>query len=199
MDDTEKSSRVVPTDVKDLLVIKMPTFGDERGFFREVLELRDLESYLNKKIEVVQWNHSRSKPGVVRGIHAEPWDKIVYCASGSVLAVVVDLRTDSATFGKVFSQKLGGGELTALYLPNGIANSFCVLGEKPSDYCYLVTSYYEGKPTPAISWNDPMILKQFGGWPVENPVVSDKDKAHPTLKEKFGGEVDFSKYPWLNL
>jgi len=89
--------------------------------------------------------------------------------------------------------------LRALYLPLGVANSFCVLGTEPADYTYLATAYYEGKPTPAISWNDPLITRQFGGWPVKDPIVSDKDKNYPTLKEKFGSQVDFSKYPWLNL
>ena len=187
------------TDIEGLLVLERSIMDDERGFFREVLEKRDIEATTGKKIEIVQWNHSRSKPGVIRGIHAEPWDKIVYCVHGSVLAVAVDLRVGSSTFGKVFSKELGESNMCALYIPQGVANSFCVLGSESADYSYLVTAYYEGKPTPAIFWNDPLITKQFGGWPIKNPVVSDKDKNYPTLNEKFGGEVDFSKYPWLNL
>ena len=187
------------TDIEGLLVLERPTMDDERGFFREVLEKRDIEAAAGNKIEIVQWNHSRSNPGVIRGIHAEPWDKIVYCVHGSVLNVVVDLRVGSATFGKVFSKELGGENMYALYIPQGVANSFCVSGQESADYSYLVTAYYKGKPTPAISWDDPLITKQFGGWPVKNPIISDKDKNYPTLKEKFGGEVDFSNYPWLNL
>ncbi len=190
---------VQTTDIEGLLVLERPTMDDERGFFREVLEKRDIEAGAGNKIEIVQWNHSRSKPGVIRGIHAEPWDKIVYCVRGSVLNVVVDLRVGSATFGRVFSKQLGGENMYALYIPQGVANSFCVLGQESADYSYLVTAYYEGKPTPAISWDDPLITKQFGGWPVKNPIISDKDKNYPTLKEKFGGEVDLSNYPWLNL
>jgi len=195
----DPSENVKTTDIEGLLVLERPTMGDERGFFREVLEKRDIESATGNKIEIVQWNHSRSRSGVIRGIHAEPWDKIVYCVHGSVLTVVVDLRVGSTTFGKVFSKELGGENMYALYIPQGVANSFCVLGQESADYSYLVTAYYEGKPTPAISWDDPLVTKQFGGWPVKNPTISDKDKNYPTLKEKFGGEVDFSNYPWLNL
>ena len=188
-----------PTDIEGLLVIDRPTMPDERGFFREVFEQRDIESATGKKFEIMQWNHSRSHPGVIMGIHAEPCDKLVYCVHGSVLSVVVDLRTDSVTFGKVFSKNLGEDSTCALYIPQGVANSFCVVGSEPADYSYLVTAYYEGTPTPAISWNDPLVTKQFGGWPAQNPIISEKDKNYPTLREKFGGEVDFSKYPWLNL
>jgi len=196
---TVSETITTPADIEGLLVIERPTIPDERGFFREVLEKRDIEKATGKKLEIVQWNHSRSRPGVIRGIHAEPWDKIVYCVRGSVLSVVVDLRTESVTFGKVFSKELGEDSLCALYIPQGVANSFCVAGSEPADYSYLVTAYYEGKPTPAIFWNDPLVTKQFGGWPVKDPIISEKDKNYPTLKEKFGGEVDFSKYPWLNL
>lgn len=188
-----------PSDIEGLLLLERPTMPDERGFFREVVEKRDIEAVLGRNLEWVQWNHSRSHPGVVRGIHAEPWDKVIYCVNGKILSVVVDLRTESKTFGKVFSTELGEDNMRALYVPQGVANSFCVIGDKPADYCYIVTAYYEGKPTPAISWKDPLVAAQFGGWPVQNPIVSEKDKNYPTLKEKFGGKVDFSKYPWLNL
>ncbi|KKS76939.1 MAG: RmlC [candidate division WWE3 bacterium GW2011_GWA2_42_9] len=88
------TNNVTTTDIEGLLILERPTMNDERGFFREVLEKRDIESAVGKQIEIVQWNHSRSLPGVIRGIHAEPWDKIVYCTRGLVLAVVVDLRIE---------------------------------------------------------------------------------------------------------
>src|SRR5487761_732864 len=81
------------TDIPGLLVYKRETFEDNRGFFREIVELRDLEKVLGKKITITQWNHSQSHPGVIRGFHAEPWEKIIYVVKGQAMSVVVDLRT----------------------------------------------------------------------------------------------------------
>lgn len=188
---------ITTTDIPGLLVTQRETFTDDRGFFREVVELRDLEKVLGKKIEITQWNHSMSRPKVIRGFHAEPWEKIVYAAKGSVLAVIVDFRTDSPAFGKAVKIELNAQEQNTIYLPKGMGNSFCNVGDEDSEYMYMITGYFEGKPTPAVNWNDPVITRQFGGWPIENPIVSEKDKNYPTLKEKFGNEVDFSKFPWL--
>ncbi len=183
------------TEIPGLLIYERETFSDNRGFFREPLEKKDLETVFGKKIDITQWNHSRSLPNVIRGFHAEPWDKIVYVVSGKVLAVIVDLRTDSPAFGKALTFELGDDTRRTLFLPEGMGNSFCTLDDKPSDYMYLITGYFEGKPTPAVHFNDPLITRQFGGWP--SPIVSEKDMSYPTLKEKFGTEVDFSKFPWL--
>lgn len=185
------------TEIPDLLISKRQVFSDDRGFFHEAIELRDLEQVLGKKITITQWNHSQSHPKVIRGFHAEPWDKIIYVAKGEVLAAIVDLRTDSLTFGKVVSVRLGESDRKTLYLPQGMGNSFCALGSTDVEYMYMITGYFEGNPTPAVSWNDPILTKQFGGWPVENPIVSAKDQGYPTLKEKFEGQVDFSQFPWL--
>ena len=78
-----------------------------------------------------------------------------------------------------------------------MGNSICAIGNEDVEYMYMITDYFEGKPTPAVSYKDPILTKQFGGWPVENPIVSEKDESYPSLKEKFGQEVDFSKFPWL--
>jgi dTDP-4-dehydrorhamnose 3,5-epimerase len=174
------------------------TFADTRGFFREAIEKRDLETVFNKKIAIVQWNHSRSLPGVIRGFHAEPWDKIIYATTGNVLAVIVDLRIDSPAFGKVVTIEIGEEKRRTLFLPEGLGNAYCCQGDTPADYFYLTTDYYAGQPTPSVSLNDPQLTKQFGGWQVKNPLISEKDTQSPTLKEKFGSKVDFSQFPWLN-
>ncbi|MBI3984802.1 MAG: dTDP-4-dehydrorhamnose 3,5-epimerase family protein [Candidatus Levybacteria bacterium] len=186
------------TEIPGLLIYKRETHEDERGFFHEIVELRDLEKVLGKKISVVQSNHARSKPGVIRGFHSEPWEKIIYVAKGEVMAVIVDFRIDSPAFGKAVKIMLGDKSRNTIYLPLGMGNSLCVTGNEDAEYLYLITNYFEGKPTPAVYYKDPMLTKQFGGWPVENPIVSAKDESYPTLKEKFGQEVDFSKFPWLN-
>ena len=196
-DDPLWPKMIETTEISDLLAYKRETFEDNRGFFREIVELKDLEIVLGKKINITQWNHSSSHPGVIRGFHAEPWEKIIYAVKGEIMTVIVDFRTDSPTFGKAVKIMLGENDKKTLYIPKGMANSFCVLGDKDVEYMYMLTGYFEGKPTPAVSWQDPMLTKQFGGWPIENPIVSQKDMNYPTLKEKFGSEVDFSKFPWL--
>lgn len=188
---------VQTTDIPGLLIYQRDTFSDDRGFFREAVELRDLEKVLGKQITITQWNHSKSIPGVVRGFHAEPWEKLIYVAKGQGMSVIVDLRTDSPTFGKTVKILLGENDRKTIYLPKGMGNSFANIGDTDMEYLYLITGYFEGKPTPAVSWQDPMLTRQFGGWPIERPIVSEKDISYPTLKEKYGSEVDFSKFPWL--
>lgn len=197
-DDPEWPKMVQTTPIPGLLIYERETFSDDRGFFKEVLELRDLERVLDKKITITQWNHSRSKPKVIRGFHAEPWEKIVYALKGDVLAVIVDFRPDSPAFGKAVAIEIGESNKRAIYLPQGMGNSYANIGTTDVEYMYLITNYFEGKPTPAVNYNDPVITKQFGGWPIENPIVSDKDRNYPMLKEKFEGQVNFSHYPWLN-
>jgi len=186
------------TEIPGLLISKRETFTDDRGFFREVAELRDFETVLGKKITVTQCNHSQSHPNVIRGFHAEPWEKIIYVVTGNVIGVVVDFRTDSPAFGKAVKFELGEDNPITLYLPKGMGNSICNTGKEDDEYLYMITGYFEGKATPAVSWDDPVLTKQFGGWPISNPIVSEKDRHYPTLKEKFKGEVDFSQFPWLS-
>lgn len=196
-DDPRWPPMVTTTEIPGLLIYERPTFADERGFFREPLEKRDLEAVLGRDLTVVQWNHSRSLPGVIRGFHAEPWEKLVYVAHGTVLAAIVDLRVASPAFGRVVTVGLGGDHPRTLFLPLGLGNAFAVTGTEPADYLYLVTAYYDPRPAPAVSVLDPRLTRQFGGWPVAAPIISDKDRAHPTLAARFGDRVDFAAYPWL--
>ena len=186
------------TEIPGVLISQRETIEDNRGFFHEAVELRDFEKVLGKKINITQWNHSKSHPKVIRGFHSEPWEKIIYVVRGNALSVIVDLRTDSPTFGKAVRINIGEDDRKTIYLPLGIGNSFCALGDQDTEYMYMITGYFEGRKTPAVSFNDPVLTKQFGGWPIENPIVSDKDLNYPTLKQKYKDEVDFSKFPWLN-
>ena len=190
-------SMIQTTDIPGLLIYQRDTFSDDRGFFREAVELRDMEKVLGKQITITQWNHSNSVPGVIRGFHSEPWEKLIYVVRGQAMSVIVDLRTDSPTFGKTVKILLGENDRKTIYLPKGMGNSFANVGDTDLEYLYLITGYFEGKPTPAVSWQDPMLTRQFGGWPIEKPIVSEKDMSYPTLKEKYGSEVDFSQFPWL--
>ncbi|HRN95983.1 MAG TPA: dTDP-4-dehydrorhamnose 3,5-epimerase family protein [Candidatus Levybacteria bacterium] len=193
----EWPNMIQTTEIPQLLLYERQTFPDNRGYFKEIIELRDLETVLGKQIHIAQANHSKSIPKVIRGIHSEPWEKVIYVPKGTVKAVFVDLRTDSHTFGKAISITFSDSNRKAVYLPKGIGNSYANIGEEDAEYIYMVTDYYKGEETPAVNLNDPQLTKQFGGWEIENPIISDTDKKHPTLKEKFGHEIDFNTFEWL--
>ncbi len=197
-DDPSWPKMIQTTQIPGILIYERQTFPDERGFFREVVEVRDLEKVLGKKISTVQWNHASSHPRVIRGFHAEPWEKMIYVVKGEVMAVLVDFRTDSPTFGKAIKIIMDDKSHKTIYLPLGIGNSYCNLGNEDCEYMYLVTDYYADKPTPSVNLEDPLLVRQFGGWPVENPIISEKDKQNPMFKEKFAGQIDFSQFIWLN-
>ncbi|MCH7641094.1 dTDP-4-dehydrorhamnose 3,5-epimerase family protein [Patescibacteria group bacterium] len=170
------------TSISGLLTIERPIFRDERGFFKEIFRLDALEKFTRKKFLYKQWNHAYSNPRVIRALHAENWNKIAYPLTGRMFAALVDIRENSKTFGKVETFTLDEKKPYALFIPTGIANSICVLGNKPVHYMYLVDAYYTGGDTRAIAWDDPDLNIK---WPVKNPIISERDKNNPTLRELF--------------
>ena len=170
------------TSIPGLLVIKRPTFKDERGYFKEIFRVDELEKTTGIKFIPKQWNHTYSKPNVIRGLHAESWDKIVYPITGKMFTAIVDIRPDSKTFGEYETFNFDGKDLKALFIPKGLANSICVLGSSPVHYFYLVDAYYSGKDTRAIAWNDPDIGIN---WPIKNPIISERDRGNPRLRDLF--------------
>lgn len=177
----EEKQYIKKTEIPGLYIIERPTFPDERGHFREALRINELEE-LGIKFSPVQWNHSLSLPGVIRGLHAENWNKVVYPATGKMTSFFVDIRPDSPTFGKVVSIDFDEKTPKAIYVPKGIANSICVIGDMPVHYFYLVDAYYDGKDTRAIAWDDPDLNIK---WPIKNPIISDRDKNNPKLRDLF--------------
>ena len=176
------SDFVKTTPIPGVLKLERPTHKDERGFFREILHLDELEQVLGWQFKPVQWNHSRSKPKVLRGQHAENWNKLIYPVTGEVFASVLDIRPDSETFGKVETFQFDGTNRFALFIPKGLANSFCVTGDEDVNYLYLVDAYYDGSDTTAIAWNDPDIKIV---WPINDPIISERDKNNPRLRDLF--------------
>lgn len=170
------------TSLEGLLVLKRPFFKDERGFFREIFHKDELEAISGVSFECVQLNHSRSMPGVLRGLHAEKWNKIISPVNGKAFLAIVDIRPDSQTFGKYETFTINDENRFSLFIPNGMANSICVIGEKAVDYFYLVDAYYDGLDTRAIVWNDPDLAIP---WPVKNPVLSERDKNNPKFRDLF--------------
>lgn len=170
---------VKKTSIAGLFVIEFETHGDERGFFREVFHLDELSENLGFEFKPVQMNHSRSKPNVLRALHAENWNKLVYPVSGKMFAAIADIRSDSPTFKKVETFDFDDSKKYALFISKGLANSICVNGDKDCDYIYLVDSYYDGSDTTAIAFDDPDLNIK---WPVKNPIISERDKNNPKLR-----------------
>lgn len=170
------------TSIPGLYVIERPTNHDERGFFREIFHLDELEEKLGSQFRPVQWNHSRSKPKVIRALHAENWNKLIYPVTGVMFSVVVDIRVDSPTFAKKETFTFDDSKRYALFISKGLANSICVIGDQDVDYLYLVDAYYDGSDTKAISWDDPDLAID---WPVKDPILSGRDKNNPTLRKLF--------------
>jgi dTDP-4-dehydrorhamnose 3,5-epimerase len=176
---------VEPTAIAGLHVVRWDTHGDERGFFRQTYQYSELADALGQGPVFRQGNHSRSGPGVLRGFHAEPWDKLVYVVRGRAFCAIADIRPDSPTFGTVATFVLGDapGERVRLYIRQGLANSFLTLED--TDYVYDVTDEFRpGMDKPAVAWDDPDLAVD---WPVSAPVLSEADRANPTLRELFPG------------
>lgn len=170
------------TSIEGLLVLERPTFPDDRGFFREVFHLDELEKALGRDFRPIQWNHSKSLPSVIRAIHAENWNKLVYPVTGQMFTAIIDIRPESPTFAKIETFNFDNDNRYALFISKGLANSICATGAEPVNYLYLVDAYYTGSDTHAIAYDDPDLAID---WPVKDPIVSERDKNNPRLRDLF--------------
>ncbi len=174
------------TSIPGLLVIERPIFRDNRGFFHEIFRREELETFAKLKFNPVQWSHAMSKPRVIRAIHTEGWNKLIYPVTGKMFAAICDVRPKSKTFGKVETFTIDNTRKnsphTALFLPKGMGNSVCVVGKEPVDYIYLVDEYWDDKKASGIAWDDPDLAIK---WPVKNPIISERDKNNPNLRELY--------------
>ena len=171
--------QTIATRLDGPLVVKPAVHGDERGFFMETYR-RSLYTELGIGEEFVQDNHSRSRQGVVRGMHFQPGQaKLVRCARGEILDVLVDIRPGSETFGEWEGYTLGEERGEQLYCPDGFAHGFCVLSEV-ADVVYKVSTYYDPSSEAGFRYNDPEVGI---GWPAINLQASQRDATAPTLAE----------------
>ena len=179
------------TAIAGLLVVRWDTYDDERGFFRQTYQAAELEAALGRPVRFVQGNHARSAPGVLRGFHAEPWDKLVYVARGTVTAAVLDQRPDSPTFGEVATFELGDppGDRIRLFVSEGLGNAYCAHGDEDADYLYEVTDEFRPVDKRAVAFDDPDLAV---AWPVPVPVVSASDRANPRLRDRFPDHPRFA-------
>jgi len=166
--------KINKTFIEDLLIIEPQLFKDDRGFFYESYNKNNLDKVID--VVFVQDNESKSNEGVVRGLHFQlpPFEqtKLVRCVSGKVLDVVVDLRTNSKTFGKCFLIELSSENNKQLFVPKGFAHGFQVLSEE-AIVNYKVDNFYNPKYDSGIIWNDKDLLID---WNLDiKPVLSVKD------------------------
>ena len=172
----------IKTEIEGVYIIEPKVFGDNRGYF--------FESYNEKEFKengldytFVQDNESKSKKGVLRGLHFQktyPQAKLVRVLEGEVFDVAVDLRKDSKTYGKWVGVILSSENKRQFMIPRGFAHGFVVLSESAT-FTYKCDEFYHPEDEGGLMWNDEDINIE---WPYEGEVLlSEKDKKHPSLKE----------------
>lgn len=180
---------VYRTAIPGLLFIASNRFQDQRGHFAELLKLPEIEPALPAPFHPVQINHAHSKRNVIRGFHAEHWNKLITIVYGKCHCVLADVRPDSPTFGDTVTVELGnnGSSLYgSLFLPVGIANSALALSDGV-EYLYFVDKLYKDRDPAgdiAISLFDPDLGVK---WPLKKNqlIISKRDRESITLREKF--------------
>jgi dTDP-4-dehydrorhamnose 3,5-epimerase len=172
--------RVTATAIPDVKLIEPRVFGDGRGFFFESWNLRAFAA-AGIDVQFVQDNHSRSRRGVLRGLHYQiehPQGKLVRVVAGEVFDVAVDLRAGSPTFGRHVTRVLSAENQHLLWVPAGFAHGFLVLSES-ADFLYKTTDYWYAEHERTLKWDDPALGI---AWPLEEPpMVAAKDAAGTPL------------------
>ena len=176
----KKSFEIIDTSLAGLKLVQLTVHGDERGFFVERYQAERFSQH-GIPVTFVQDNHSRSAPGVLRGLHfqtAPTQGKLVGCVRGSIWDVAVDIRPGSPTYGHHYSVELSDMNGKLLWVPAGFAHGFCVLGDQPADVFYKVDAFYNPSTEVGIRWDDPDLKVQ---WPVSQPTVSARDAQLPSF------------------
>ncbi|MEZ9539108.1 dTDP-4-dehydrorhamnose 3,5-epimerase [Shewanella sp. 10N.286.51.B8] len=168
--------KVINTSIPDVKIIEPSVFGDERGFFMETWNQKQFEELVTgTPTQFVQDNHSKSKKGILRGLHYQTENtqgKLVRVVSGEVFDVAVDIRKGSPTFGQWVGEYLSAENKRQLWVPKGFAHGFYVTSDE-AEFVYKCTDYYHPKSEVSIAWNDTDIGIV---WPSNiKPLLSDKD------------------------
>jgi len=168
--------QVIHTAIPDVMILEPKVFGDDRGFFFESFNQQTFENLTGVKAYFVQDNHSKSAANVLRGLHyqiQQPQGKLVRVVAGEVFDVAVDLRRQSATFGKWVGVLLSAENKRQMWVPPGFAHGFLVLKDG-TEFLYKTTDYYAPQHERCVRWDDPVIGIQ---WPVVGaPILSAKDQ-----------------------
>lgn len=171
----------IPTEIKDVLLIKPSIFEDKRGYFFESFR----QSILREQgidVQFVQDNVSWSQMNTLRGLHYQienSQDKLITVLKGEIMDIAVDLRKNKSTFGQHVGRVLSSQNHHQLFIPKGFAHGFSVLSDQALVY-YKCSDYYNPEGERGLKWNDPDLNIE---WKVNDPIVSEKDQQHPRLKE----------------
>ena len=171
----------LPTKIPDVVLVQVHKLGDHRGFFMETYHA---EKFSDGGIpaKFIQDNHASSQKNILRGLHYQlefPQGKLVKCIQGEIFDIAVDIRIDSSTFGKWVGEILSSENAKQLYVPPGFAHGYVVRSEH-AEVEYKCTELYHPEDEYGILWNDPEIGIEWG---VEYPILSEKDKQQPLLKD----------------
>lgn len=172
---------VKKTDIEGVLIVEPKVWGDDRGYFFESFNAREFAEKTGLNITFVQDNESKSRYGVLRGLHFQlpPYtqSKLVRVVKGRVLDIAVDIRKGSPTYGKWVSCELTEDNHRQFFVPKGMAHGFCVLSEE-AVFQYKCDDFYHPEAEGGIAWDDPDIAVQ---WPIpaEDISLSERDKHHP--------------------
>ena len=176
--------QVIKTDIEDVVIIEPKVYGDSRGYFFESFSERDFNTQV-REVKFVQDNESKSKYGVLRGLHFQkpPYaqSKLVRVVKGAVLDVAVDLRIGSPTFGKYVAIELNEDNHRQLFIPRGFAHGFVVLTSEVI-FQYKCDNFYAPEYEGAVAWNDPDLNIDWRV-SVDKVILSDKDTKNPYLKD----------------
>ncbi|MEZ9588278.1 dTDP-4-dehydrorhamnose 3,5-epimerase [Vibrio cyclitrophicus] len=178
--------KVIDTHIPDVKIIEQSVFGDERGFFMETWNQKQFEELVTgKPTQFVQDNHSKSKKGILRGLHYQTENtqgKLVRVVSGEVFDVAVDIRKGSPTFGQWVGEYLSAENKRQLWVPEGFAHGFYVMSDE-AEFVYKCTDYYNPKAELSIAWNDVTLGIK---WPLDGvPLLSQKDQKALQFNEIF--------------
>jgi dTDP-4-dehydrorhamnose 3,5-epimerase len=174
--------KVIETRLPGVLIIEPKVFGDRRGFFLETFHRQRYQELAGIHHTFVQDNHSRSRRGVLRGLHCQvrrPQGKLVRVARGEVFDVVADINPSSPTFRQWIGVSLSDENGRQMWIPPGYAHGFLTLSDV-ADFEYKCTDYYDPSSEGGVIWNDAELKIT---WPSDDPIVSDKDAKLPTLAE----------------
>ena len=168
--------KVIRTDIPEVLILEPKVFSDDRGFFLESYNKRVFREATGLDVEFVQDNHSRSKRGVLRGLHyqvRQPQGKLVRVFAGEIFDVAVDIRRNSSTFGKFVAFTLEAASKRMAWIPPGFAHGFLVTSDQ-AEVVYKTTDYYSPEHERTLLWNDPTLGIR---WPLQgDPVLTEKDR-----------------------
>ncbi len=176
--------KIHDTALPEVKRISLDIFRDTRGFFCERYHQEKFAA-LGLTATFVQTNHSRSAPGVIRGLHFQHHPaqaKLVGVTRGAVLDVAVDVRPHSPRFGQFVTAELSEENAEMLWIPAGFAHGFCVMGDRPADVLYNITATYHAAGESGVRLDDPAIGVP---WPVapDAAIISERDLAMPSLAE----------------